>query len=342
MTAVAATAADSKRVTIVEALRDAIRAQMRADDRVFVIGEDIRIGGAFLVTRGLVDEFGPDRIIDTPISEAGFFGLAIGAAIRGLRPIVDFQYGDFLFSAADQLVQQATKLRYMSGNALEVPLLIQLPTGASGRGAQHANSVEGAFFGTPRLKILTPATPRDTAGLLRTAFREPGVVLVCIHKHLYGSRGRPLHHQETSTGTVGEGEPAIPFGVADVKRAGRDITIVANLLMLHRALDAAARLAAEGIEADVIDPRTIVPLDVETVAASAAMTGRLLVVEESPRRAGWGAHLIAEVVSRGTPSLSRVRRLAAADVPVPYAPVLESAVIPSVTDILRAAREMVS
>ena len=174
-------------LTIVQAMREAMHEEMKQDENIFVIGEDIRIGGSFLFTLGLLDEFGPDRVINTPISESGFIGLAIGAAIQGLRPIVDFQYGDFLFCAMDQIVQQATKLRYMSGGQVKIPLVIQLPTGASGRGAQHANAVEGFYFHIPGLKLVTPATPYDAKGLLKTAIRDDNVVLFCVHKHTYAN-----------------------------------------------------------------------------------------------------------------------------------------------------------
>ena len=343
-TAGTVTAAPSERrnLTIVEAMREALWEELRHDPGAFVIGEDIRIGGAFLVTLGMVDEFGPERIINTPISEAGFMGLATGAAIAGMRPIVDFQYGDFLFTAADQLIQEATKLRYMSNGQLTVPLLIQLPTGPSGRGAQHANPLESFFFNVPGVEIVTPATPYDAKGLLKTAIRDDNIVLFCVHKHLYGSKGRPLENQETSTGLVPEGEYFLPLGVADVKRAGGDVTVVANLLMLHRSLEAAGQLAARGIEAEVIDPRTLVPFDLDTVVGSVEKTGRLLVVEENHRRGGWGGWLVAEVVERALPYLDApVRRITLPDSPVPFSPPLEAAVVPTADQIERAILDLV-
>lgn len=317
----------SARRTIVEALRSTIVDEMTADGDVYVIGEDISQGGAFQASVGLLDRFGAERVIDAPISEAAIVGLAVGSAMRGLHPIVDFQYGDFLYAAADQLIQQATKLRYMSGGQVSVPMLIHLPTGASGRGAQHANSLEASFFGVPGLRIVTPSTPRDTAGLLRTALRDPNIVLFCIHKSLYGTEGRDLLYPDSSTGSFVAGE-SIPYGSAAVARSGSDVTVVANLLMFHRSLKVAEDVAAEGISVEVIDPRTIVPFDIDTVAESVARTRRIVTVEESPRRAGWGGYLLGELGRRGLLVGASVERIAAPDLPVPFAPVLERAVIP--------------
>jgi pyruvate dehydrogenase E1 component beta subunit len=319
-----------RHLTIVQAMREAIAEEMRRDPDVFVMGEDIRIGGSFLFTLGLLDQFGPDRVINTPISEAGFVGLAIGAAIQGLRPVIDFQYGDFVFTAMDQLVQQAAKLRYMSGGQLKIPLVLQLPTGASGRGAQHANSVESFFFHVPGLKIVTPSTPYDAKGLLKSAIRDDNVVLFCVHKHLYGSKGRKLAQSRVSTGYVPEDDYTVPLGTADVKREGDDITVVANLLMLHHAMNVADRLQAErGIEVEVVDLRSLVPLDVATIVASVEKTGRLLIVEESNQRGGWGAEVAAEVAARALGFLDApITRIATPDVPIPFAPVLEAFVVP--------------
>jgi acetoin:2,6-dichlorophenolindophenol oxidoreductase subunit beta len=339
-----ADAPDTERnLTIVEAMREALREEMTRDEDVFVIGEDIQIGGAFLVTLGLVETFGDRRVINTPISEAGFVGLSTGAAIDGMRPIVDFQYGDFIFTAADQLIQQATKLRYMSDGQVSIPLVVQLPTGASGRGAQHANPIESFFFNVPGLVILTPSTPYDAKGLLKAAVRDDNVVLFCVHKHLYGSKGRPLEHSQTSTGNVPAGEYLVPIGEADVKRRGDDVTVVANHVMLHRSLNVAESLAQEGIAVEVIDPRTLVPFDLETVLESVRKTGRLIAVEENHHRGGWGGWLLAEVAERALEYLDApLRRLTLPDVPIPFSPPLESAVLPGEDDIGRVIREVVA
>ncbi len=316
-------------LTIVQALREAIREEMQRDEDVFVMGLDVRIGGSFLFSLGLLDEFGPERVVNLPISESGFLGLGIGAAMQGLRPVIDFQYGDFLFCAMDQIIQQATKLRYMSGGQVKIPLVLQLPTGASGRGAQHANAVEGFFFHVPGLKIVTPATPYDAKGLFKSSVRDDNLVLFCVHKHLYGSKDRPLAKSSVSVGHVPEQEYTIPLGVADVKRTGTDITVVANLLMLHRVLNVAHELAYEGISVEVIDPRCLVPLDVDTIVTSVQKTSRLLIVEESNERGGWGAQVAADVAWRALGYLDApIRRLATPDIPIPFSPVLESAVIP--------------
>lgn len=330
--------ASARDLTIVQALREAIREEMHRDQDVFVMGEDIRIGGSFLFTLGLLDEFGPERVVNTPISETGFVGLAIGAAIQGMRPVVDFQYGDFLFTAFDQIVQQATKLRYMSGGQVKIPLVFQMPTGASGRGAQHANNMEGFFFHIPGITIVTPATPYDAKGLFKTAIRNDNPVLFCVHKHLYGSKGRQLVQSSISRGHVPSDEYLIPFGVADIKRAGTDVTIVANSLMLHRAVNVAEALAvSEGISAEVIDPRCLVPFDTATVIESVKKTGRLVIVEENHERGGWGAQVAADVAGQAIGYLDApIRRVATPDVPIPFAPILERSIVPD-EDKIRAA-----
>lgn len=328
-------------LTIVQALREAIREEMRRDEDVFVIGEDIRIGGSFLFTLGLLDEFGPERVLNTPISEAGFVGLSIGAAIQGMRPVIDFQYGDFLFTAFDQIVQQCTKLRYMSGGQVKIPLVFQMPTGASGRGAQHANNMESFFFHIPGIKIITPATPYDAKGLFKSAIRDDNPVLFCVHKHLYGSKGRQLVESSVSRGHVPEEEYFIPLGVADIKHAGTDITVVANSLMLHRAMNVAESLTREGISVEVVDPRCLVPLDGDTIVESVKKTGRLVIVEESNMRGGWGAEVAAIVADQAIGYLDApVRRVAAPDVPIPFSPVLEAAVVPDEARIRAAILEL--
>lgn len=337
--AVAAERSAPRELTIVQALREAVREEMHRDEQVFVLGEDIRIGGSFLFTLGLLDEFGPERVLNTPISEAGFVGLAIGAAIQGMRPIIDFQYGDFLFTAFDQIVQQCTKLRYMSGGQVKIPLVFQMPTGASGRGAQHANAMEGFFYHIPGIKIVTPATSYDAKGLFKAAVRDDNPVLFCVHKHLYGSKGRLLI--ETSAAHVPEHEYVLELGVADIKRPGKDVTVVANSLMLHRAMSVSVALAKEGIEVELIDPRCLVPFDIDTVIGSVKKTGRLVIVEENNERGGWGAQVAADVAGRAIGYLDApIRRVATPDVPIPFAPVLESAVIPDENRIRTAIADV--
>ena len=332
----------NRTLTIVEAMREALREEMTADERVLVMGEDIVVGGAFLVTLGLAEDMGADRVLNTPISENGFLGLAIGAAIEGLRPVVDMQYGDFLFTAADQLIQQASKLRYMSGGQVKIPLVLQLPTGASGRGAQHANSMESYFFGLPGIKIVTPSNPYDAKGLLKSSIRDDNVVLFIVHKHLYGSRGRALQHEQTSIGEVPSEEYLVPIGVGKVKEEGQDITVVANNVVLHHALNAAARLEGEGISVEVIDPRTLVPFDIDLVIESVEKTNRLLVVEENPARGGWGPWVISEVVRRAFYSIDApIARLAADDTPIPFSPPLERASVPTEERIIEAIRQVI-
>ncbi len=322
-------AGSDRNLTIVQAMREALVEEMRRDPEVFVVGEDVRIGGVFLLTLNLVDEFGLDRIIDTPISEAGFTGLGVGAAIEGMRPVVDFQYGDFVFTAMDQLIQQASKLRYMSDGQVKVPMVIHLPTGASGRGAQHCNPIEGFCYPIPGIKLVTPSSPYDAKGLFKSAIRDDNVVLFCIHKHLYGSKGRPLAESSISREHVPDEEYTIPLGSAAVKREGEHVTVVANMLMLHRALNVAAQLEEEGLSVEVIDPRCLIPFDLDTVVTSVQKTGRLLIVEENHERGGWGAQLAADVSRDAFGHLDQpVRRLTTPDVPIPFSPPLEALLVP--------------
>lgn len=332
------TDSNSRNLTIVQALREALRAEMDRDPDVFVMGEDIRIGGSFLFTLGLVDEYGPERVLNTPISEAGFVGLAMGAASQGMRPVVDFQYGDFLFTAADQLIQQGAKLRYMSGGQVSIPIVLQLPTGASGRGAQHANSLESFFFGVPGIKIVTPAFAYDAKGLFTASVRDDNIVLFCVHKHLYGSKGRKL--TETSTSHVPEEVYEIPLGVADVKQEGSDVTVVANSLPLHNVLEAVSDLDGQ-ISVEVIDPRTLVPFDLDAVVKSVEKTGRLVIVEENHARGGWGGYVAAQVAEQSFPALTApIRRLTLPDTPVPFSPALEASILPTQADIKKAIIEV--
>jgi pyruvate dehydrogenase E1 component beta subunit len=332
-----------KRLGLAEALREAIAEEMERDGRVFCIGEDIAVpggwGGAFTVTLGLEKKF-PGRLIDTPIAELGFFGIAIGAALMGMRPIVDVQYGDFLFLASDQIINNAAKMRYMSGGAAKVPLVIRAPIGATGRGAQHAQSLERFFFGVPGLKVVAPSNAYDAKGLLKAAVRDDDPVLIFEHKLLYGSRGARAEAGATdATSEIPEEEYTVPLGKAAVPREGSQVTILAWLLMLHHALAAAEILAKEGIAAEVVDVRSLSPIDYETIGLSVQKTGRVLIVEEGPKSGGASAELAAGITERFASNLkTRVVRVASPDVPVPFTPVLENAYRPDVQRVVEAAR----
>jgi pyruvate/2-oxoglutarate/acetoin dehydrogenase E1 component len=335
-----------KRLSIAEALREAMREEMLRDERVFLIGEDIGIpggfGGAFTVTLGLSGEFGHERVLDTPISEKAIVGVAVGAAMMGMRPIADVQYSDFLFCAMDEIVNQAAKMTYMSGGTIKVPMVLRAPVGATNRGAQHAQSPEGFFIHVPGWKVAVPSTAYDAKGLLKTAVRDDSPVLIFEHKKLYGKGGRKEAGSLDLTSEIPDDEYLVPLGVAEVRRPGTDLTIVATLLMVYRSLAAAEELAKEGISVEVIDPRTLVPFDDETVVASVAKTGRLLIVEEDNLTGGWGAEVAARIGEQAFDFLDApIRRLAAYDVPIPFAPILEDFVIPSQERIVETARAMV-
>lgn len=327
--------------TIIEALRAGLTEQLVTDDRVFVMGEDVGIGGSFHLTLGMRDEFGAERIRDTPVSEAGFVGLAIGAAIAGMRPVVDFQYADFLLCAANQVIQHAAKMSVMSGGQVDVPIVLHAPTGASGRGAQHANSVENYFYGVPGLTVAVPSTAYAAKGVMTTALRSEGPVLIFGHKYLYGSKGRALVDGDGVVSEVPSEPYEVPIGQARVVREGRHLTIVAALLMVHRATEAAARLAREGIEVEVIDMCWLSPLDTDTVVASVERTGGVLIVEEGPGRGGWGGSVAAAVADRALTSLDLpVRRLTGPDEPLPFAPHLEKDLIPDTDAIVEEVHRM--
>ena len=319
---------------------------MRRDPRVFCIGEDIGIpggwGGAFTVTLGLEKEF-PDRMVNTPISEAGFTGVALGAAMMGLRPIADVQYADFLFCAMDQMANQVAKMRYMSGGKLEVPMVMRAPVGVTGRGAQHAQNMEPYFLPLPGIKIVCPATAYDANGLLKAAVRDGNPVLMFEHKLLYGSKGaRAETGSVDASSEIPDGDYTVPIGKGIVRREGTDVTIVATLLMMHRALQAADLLAAEGISAEIIDPRSLVPFDWELLQASVAKTGRLVTVEESPKRGGLGAEIAATAAEQMLDLLlAPVRRVAAPNTPAPFSPPMERFYIPDAARIAAAAKELV-
>jgi pyruvate dehydrogenase E1 component beta subunit len=335
----------TKRLGIAESLREAIAEEMERDPRVFCIGEDIAVpggwGGAFTVTLGLEQRF-PDRMINTPIAELGFFGIACGAAMMGLRPIADVQYGDFLLLAFDQIVNNIAKMRYMSGGQLKVPLVMRAPVGATGRGSQHAQNVERYFTGVPGLKVVAVSNAYDAKGILKAAVRDDNPVMIFEHKLLYGSKGvRAESGAVDATSDIPEGDYTVPLDRAAERREGADVTIVGWLLMLHYAVQAARQLGAEGIDAEVIDLRSLSPIDYDTLGASVRKTGRVVIVEEGPRTGSVSAEIASGIMEQfGDYLRCPIRRVASADVPVPFTPVLENAYRPDVPRIVEAVREI--
>jgi acetoin:2,6-dichlorophenolindophenol oxidoreductase subunit beta len=325
-------ATGTRTLTFAQAVNEALTEELRRDDTVFVIGEDVAEAGTpFKVLAGLVEEFGPERVLDSPISEPGITGLGVGAAMTGLRPVVDIMFGDFLTLVMDQLANQAAKTHYMSGGKLTVPLTLRTTMGATRRSAaQHSQSLHAWVAHIPGLKVVLPSTPADAKGLLKTAIRDDNPVVFIEDKMDYAVKGE-----------VPDGEYTIPFGVADVKRAGEDVTIVATSSMIRVALAAAEQLESDGISAEVIDPRTLVPLDVETLVRSAEKTGRAIVVDEGHQRYGVSAELAAVIADRAFYSLDApVKRLAALDVPIPFSPPLEDVTVPTPDLVAQTAREL--
>ena len=335
------------RQSIAESLRSAIAEEMERDETVFCLGEDIAVpggwGGAFTVTLGLEKRF-PDRMINTPIAELGFFGVATGAALVGMRPIVDVQYGDFLFLAADQIINNSAKMRYMSGGRCKVPLVMRAPVGATGRGSQHAQNMERYFTGVPGLKVIAVSNAYDAKGVLKSAVRDDNPVLIFEHKLLYGSKGaRTESGAVDATSEIPDGDYTVPLDRAAIRRPGTDVTVLAWLLMLHLGLDAAQQLASDGIDAEVIDVRSLSPIDYQTIGESVKKTGRVVIVEEGPKTGGVSAELAASVHERFGPYLkSPVLRIASADVPVPFTPILENAYRPTADRIVLTVRALVS
>jgi pyruvate/2-oxoglutarate/acetoin dehydrogenase E1 component len=317
-----------------DALNQAMREEMRRDDKVFLIGEEVGYyQGAFKVSKGFVEEFGPTRVLDTPITEAGFTGLAIGAAMAGLHPIVELMTFNFGILAMDQIVNNAAKIRYMSGGQLSVPIVIRGPGSAAHQlGAQHSQSLESWFAHVPGLKVIVPATPHDAKGLLKSAIRDPNPVIFIEAQLLYGTKGE-----------VSDGDYIVPIGRADVKREGRDVTVVAYSKMLLLALEAAEELARQGIDVEVVDPRTLKPLDVDTIVMSVKKTGRLVVVEEGWRFAGMGAQIAESLYSTAFDYLDApIVRVTGEDVPIPYTRSLEDLAIPDRSRIVHAVTTLVS
>lgn len=315
-------------VTYRDALNQALREEMQRDDAVFLMGEDIgRFDGAFKVTRGLLDEFGEQRVVDTPITEAGFTGLGIGAAMAGLRPVVEIMTVNFALVAMDQIVSNASKIHYMFGGQATVPMVIRMPGGAGHQlSAQHSHSLEAMFTHVPGLKVVVPATPEDAKGLLKTAIRDDDPVIFLESEGLYGKKG-----------PVGGEDDLVPFGQAVVRRPGRDCTVIAHSRMVWVALAAAEDLAAQGIDVEVIDPRTFRPLDLDTLAASVRRTSRAVVVDEGWPECGIAAGVAAHLYEACFDWLDApVVRVNSADVPMPYARNLEQAAIPQAGDVVAA------
>ncbi len=321
----------AREMTYAEAIREALRQEMRADPRVFMFGEDVGVyGGAFGVSGDLFHEFGAQRVRDTPISEAGIAGLAIGAAITGMRPVAEIQFSDFVTLSMEQLVNQAAKMRFMFGGKVSVPMVMRMPGGSgTGAAAQHSQSLEAWFTHVPGLKVLAPATPHDAKGLLIAAIRDPNPVLIFEHKLLYRVKG-----------PVPEELYAEPIGKAAVRRRGTHLTIISYSAMVGRALEAADKLAAEGVEAEVIDLRSLRPLDDETIFESVRRTGRVLIVHEAVRTGGFGGEVAARIAESDVFDFldAPIRRLAGRETPIPYNRNLERSAVPQVEDIVAAAR----
>lgn len=321
-----------RELTLAEAIREGLAEEMRRDTRVFICGEDVaEAGTVFKVLTGLVDEFGKDRVVDTPISEAGFTGIAVGAAMTGLRPVVDIMFGDFIGLTMDQMVNQAAKIHYMSGGKWKVPMVMRTTLGATRRSAaQHSQSLHAWFAHIPGLKVVLPSTPYDAKGLLKTAIRDDNPVVFFEDKMMYKLKG-PVPAEDYT----------IPFGVADIKRAGSDLTIVATSSMVQVALGAAKLLEDIDINAEVIDPRTVWPLDEQTLIESAKKTSRVIVVDEGYGRYGVTAE-IASVIAEGAffDLEAPVKRIGAMHVPIPFSPPLEDATVPTERSVFEAARAL--
>jgi pyruvate dehydrogenase E1 component beta subunit len=319
-----------RELTYAEALREGLRQAMAADERVFLIGEDIGVyGGAFGVTAGLLAEFGEKRVIDTPISEAAIAGACIGAALTGMRPVGEIQFMDFV----TQLVLQAAKIRFMFGGKASVPMVLRMPGGAgTGAAAQHSESLENWFVHVPGLKVVMPSNPYDAKGLLLAAIEDANPVIFIEHKLLYKTKG-----------LVPEESYRVPLGQSKVARPGRDLTLVATSAMVGRSLEAAEQLAVEGIEVEVIDPRTLSPLDDAPILQSVVKTGRALVVHEAPQTGGFGGEVVARIAASEAFDYleAPVRRLAGLDIPIPYNRTLESHAVPQVEKIAAEARALV-
>lgn len=327
---------DERLITYSAALNEALREEMARDNAVFVLGEEIGVwgdgGGVFGVTKGLAKEFGTSRVRDSPISEEGIVALGVGAAATGMRPVVELMYGDFLPLTMEPLVNQAAKLRYMFGGQAKVPMVLRSNVGAGGgKAAQHSQSLETWIMHVPGIKLAMPSTASDAKGLLKTAIRDDNPVVFLEHKLLYFTKE-----------IVPSEDYAIPFGVASVRRHGKDVTVVAMQAMLNKVLTVAEKLAQEGIELEVIDPRTLVPLDIETIVESVRRTNRLVICHEAVERAGWAGEIAMQVIEHAFDYLDApIVRVCGKNVPMPYSASLENVVIPSEDDLISSIRQMI-
>lgn len=321
-------------ITYKEALREALREEMKRDSSVFLLGEDIGRfwGGAFKVTEGLAEEFGDERVRDTPISESTIVGAGVGAAITGMRPVAEIMFGDLTALAMDQIANQAAKIRYMFGGQAKCPLVVRTPFGAGVNiASHHSQSLEAWFMHVPGLYVAAPSTPKDAKGLLKSAIRGENPVFFCEHKLLYSIKGE-----------VPEDEYLVPFGVADIKREGADVTVFATLYMVHKALAAAETLAREGVNVEIIDPRTLTPLDKTAIVKSVKKTGRVVIVSEDCKTTGVSSEIAAVVAEEALDYLdSPIKRVTGADTPIPFSPTLEQYVIPNEKSIIKAVKEVV-
>ena len=322
-----------REITYAEALREGLRQKMVADERVFLIGEDVGVyGGAFGVSAGLIDEFGEERVIDTPISEAGIAGACIGAAVTGMRPVGEIQFMDFVTLSMEQLVLQAAKIRFMFGGKASVPLVLRMPGGSgTGAAAQHSESLENWFVHVPGLKVVMPSNPYDAKGLLLAAIEDDNPVIFVEHKLLYRTKG-----------PVPEEMYTVPLSQTKVVRTGRDLTVIATSIMVTRALAAAGILAEEGIEIEIIDPRTLNPLDEAPMVESVIKTGKALVIHEAPQTGGFGGEIVSRLVESAAFDYleAPIRRLAGLDMPIPYNRTLEYHAVPQVENIVEEARKL--
>jgi pyruvate/2-oxoglutarate/acetoin dehydrogenase E1 component len=321
-----------RQLSYAEAIREALRLEMRRDSSVFVLGEDVgQFGGCFGVTGDLWQEFGEDRVRDTPISETAIIGAAVGAAATGMRPVPEIMFCDFLTVCMDQLVNQAAKMRYMFGGKAKMPLTVRAPVGGGiSAAAQHSQSLEAWFTHIPGLKVVMPSTAADAKGLLTAAIRDDNPVMFFEHKLLYPVKGE-----------VPEGEYVVPLGRAEVKREGSDVTVVATSIMVQKALEAADKLAAEDISLEVVDPRSLVPLDEETILASVEKTGRVVIAQEAATRSGFSAEIAAVIAEKALDYLDApLKRVGSKPAPIPFAGVLEQFILPDTDDIIAAVREL--